>query len=166
MESSIYEHIFKELYVGLKVNLGCGDDIVLGYDNIDINPKSPTVTKMDFSNLSYADNSVEELRANNIIQHIPIQFFDQIIRHWHSKLHPGGELSISSPNIDTLVNAIMTSQIKLDEFNFYLYSSQCGVPYLSTYSLDYVVNALESVGFVVTSKSHWGYSFLVKATKS
>lgn len=151
--------------MGLKVNLGCGNDIILGYDNIDANPQSNIVKKMDFSRLEYADGSIEEIRAANIIQHIPIQYFEQIMKHWYDKLSDGGILNILSIDLNILCESFVQSQVSIDQFNYYLYSSQCPIPYLSSYTIDYVVKSCDAVGFTIDSISRQGYSFNIKAIK-
>lgn len=55
-----------------KVNLGCGSEVLHGYTNLDINPSRDDVIECDFENskLPFKDNSVDELRAIDVLEHL------------------------------------------------------------------------------------------------
>ena len=60
----------------MKLNLGCGDLILEGYNNCDLyNPKADT--KCDVTKLPFGNESVEEILAQHIIEHFDFhQAFD------------------------------------------------------------------------------------------
>jgi SAM-dependent methyltransferase len=90
------------------LNLGCGNDIQQGYDNIDIRDLSNTI-KADIRDLPYEPNSVDEIRAIDIYEHISFRESQALLNHWVSLLKPGGLLTIRSPSIEVLARRILTS---------------------------------------------------------
>lgn len=90
------------------LNLGCGNDIQQGYDNIDIRDL-PGVIQADISNLSYEPNSVDEIRAIDIYEHISFTESQKVLNHWVSLLKSGGRLIIQGPSIEVLARRILTS---------------------------------------------------------
>lgn len=87
----------------LKLNLGCGKDIKEGYTNLDIDPISDKVLKQDVENLKdFADNSVSEILAFDIIEHFPLRKINPIIKEWCRVIHPGGKLVIQTPDIEVV----------------------------------------------------------------
>ena len=88
-----------------RLNLGCGYDIREGYTNMDIAPVSDRVVKHDVEDLSdFADNSVSEILAYDIIEHFSIEKIHPIIAEWSRVLHPGGILVIQTPDIEEIFN--------------------------------------------------------------
>lgn len=87
----------------IKLNLGCGKDIREGYINLDIDPISDKVLKHDVEDLSdFADNSVSEVLAFDIIEHFPQRRINPIIKEWCRVLRPGGKLIIQTPDIEVI----------------------------------------------------------------
>ena len=90
------------------LNLGCGDDIRQGYDNIDIRDL-PGVIQADVRNLPYKPESIDEIRAADIYEHIPFAESQQLLNHWVSLLKPKGKLIIQGPSIENLARRILIS---------------------------------------------------------
>lgn len=94
--------------MAILLNLGCGTDLQQGYDNIDIRDL-PGVIKADVRNLPYKPESVDEIRAIDIYEHIPFRESQTLLNHWVSLLKPGGVLIIQSPSIEVLARNILIS---------------------------------------------------------
>lgn len=94
--------------MSILLNLGCGTDIQQGYENIDIRDL-PNTIKADVCNLPYEPNSVDEIRAVDIYEHISFKESQILLNHWVSLLKPGGLLIIRSPSIEVLARRILTS---------------------------------------------------------
>jgi predicted SAM-dependent methyltransferase len=96
---------------GLKLNLGCSDRLMDGYENCDIAPVSPVVRYVDLSLWwPWDDSTVEEIYAADIFEHIPDIYSSQALtgRHRSARIHvmneswrvlkPGGILRMECPD--------------------------------------------------------------------
>lgn len=92
----------------LKLNLGCGDKPLEGYDNIDIR-NLPGVIQGDVRNLAYAENSVDEILAVDVLEHVGHNETVGTLVHWLSKLKPGGKLLIQAPCLPIICAYLLSS---------------------------------------------------------
>lgn len=92
----------------LLLNLGCGNDIQQGYDNIDIR-KLPDTIQADIRHLPYELGTVDEIRAIDVYEHVSFNISQQLLTHWISLLKFGGLLIIQGPSIEVLARRILTS---------------------------------------------------------
>lgn len=90
----------------IKLNIGCGTRLKDGYINIDLRKTHPLVMIGDVRNLPFKNNSVDEILANDVYEHI--KFSDSLIllTHWVSKLKVNGSLIMQMPNILGLADLI------------------------------------------------------------
>jgi SAM-dependent methyltransferase len=81
----------------VKLNLGCSDQILPGYGNVDIAPPADQIVDL-CERWPWADNSVDEIRAFDIIEHLvdPIHTMNEAFR----VLTPGGRFDIEVPTTD------------------------------------------------------------------
>lgn len=86
----------------VKLNLGCGDDIKKGYINIDLRATDPSVQIADIQNLPYKDNSVDEIYACDVLEHVIHTETKNILKHWYNILKPAGKLYIQAPCLPLL----------------------------------------------------------------
>ncbi len=90
----------------LKLHLGCGNQLLDGYINIDLyNPNAEL--SLDIEDLSYFDdNSISEIFMNAVFEHLYV--FQQIpcLLEWKRVLKPNGRLRIESiPDFDVYAKA-------------------------------------------------------------
>ena len=71
----------------MKLNLGCNDFKLKGFINIDIDPRVNPDVVADVCKLPYEDNSVEEIYAGHVLEHIPM--YIDALKEWHRVLQPG-----------------------------------------------------------------------------
>jgi len=84
----------------IKLNLGCGEDIQDGYDNIDIrNDVDDRIIVADVCSLPYEDGTVDEIRAIDVFEHVSYRKSKLLLRHWVKKLKDGGFLKIQAPSL-------------------------------------------------------------------
>jgi len=104
------------LFNKVKLNLGCGDKILLGYINVDaqeeIKGKKPElvadVTKLD----KFADNSVDEILTVHLIEHFYYWHLPAILAEWKRILKPGGIMITETPNLLFACQEIMKNPFK------------------------------------------------------
>lgn len=95
--------------MAILLNLGCGTDLQQGYDNIDIRDL-PGVIRADVRHLPYEPESVDEIRAIDIYEHISFTESQVLLNHWVSLLKPGGRLIIQGPSIEVLARNLLISK--------------------------------------------------------
>jgi len=82
----------------IKLNLGCGHDLRIGYINSDLYNDKADV-KFDSSALPYEDDSVDEILAYHIVEHFPYRKSLDTLSEWYRALKPGGRLRIETPDL-------------------------------------------------------------------
>lgn len=148
----------------LKLNLGCGDNVIIGYENIDIKPVSKDVRLGDFKNLNQLnikDGTVDTILAHNIIRYLRMQELPNILTHWISKMAPQGLLTISDIDVDVLAGNLMASNISLSDFNVLIYGTPGSIPCLGLYNLDFIERILCERGMKIETRSYDGHNFFL-----
>lgn len=81
----------------MKLNLGCSDGHVAGYVNVDLCPPADQIADLR-ERWPWDDNSVDEIRAHDIFEHLPdkIHTLNEAFR----VLKPGGLLDLIVPTTD------------------------------------------------------------------
>ena len=80
----------------LKLDLGCGPVRIPGYTPVDAS------LGHDVRALPFADNTVDEIRASHVLEHISYTEAESVVRHWASILKPGGWLKVAVPDFDLI----------------------------------------------------------------
>jgi predicted SAM-dependent methyltransferase len=143
----------------MKLNLGCAKDVREGWVNVDMHYEHPLVTKADILTLEYEKNSVEQIVAKDIIEHLPLQVTITNINKWYYWLQEGGSVFIQTTNFDKIIEAYRQGVWPLRVLNHMLFA---GVNYTdvgsqdcdfhkSVYSKEGLTNILQEAGFTVTS---------------
>lgn len=83
----------------MKINLGCGDEILQGYINFDFRKTNPEVVVGDVRNLPFQDGYFDEIFAKDIYEHVSFLESENLIKHWVSKLKSGGKLVIVTTSL-------------------------------------------------------------------
>lgn len=85
----------------LKINLGCGCRKLDGYKNIDIQERfEPDIVCDVLAGLPYQDSSVDEVRAFDFLEHIPLGKTIGVIEEIWRVLKPDGLLEHFTPSTD------------------------------------------------------------------
>lgn len=97
----------------IKLNLGSGGISYPGYLSVDMYDKRTQVL-MDITKLDFEENSVSEILASHVFEHLNPYHGLNILSDWLSILKPGGKLIMEMPNIEELckrfVNASSTGE--------------------------------------------------------
>lgn len=108
----------------VKLNLACGSEYLDDYINIDLPGKGlKTDAEFDIQKLPYDDNSVNEIRAFNIIEHFNFFECQTILAEWYRVLIPGGKIWIETPDLLSLCNSFVNNIDKRYILLEYFFSS-------------------------------------------
>jgi predicted SAM-dependent methyltransferase len=89
-----------------KINLGCNDTRIEGFNNIDIRESENVDLICDASDLSmFKDGQLEEIYASNILEHFSHTLTDKILKDWCRTLKKYGTLWISVPDLDHIISS-------------------------------------------------------------
>ncbi len=115
---------------GIRLNLGCGGSPLVDYINVDMDSleqlraryphqqfaDSLIVHDYDIFNLPYADGSVDEVRADSLIEHLPFvdepRFFNEVKR----VLKKGGLFRFATPDFEDAVRTWLNAKDDWKEF--------------------------------------------------
>jgi len=89
----------------LRLNLGCGDDLIPGYINIDARPQVHPDQIWDLRRpLPYPDESVSEIKAFDILEHLTLKDQENSLREMYRLLSVNGRIQIRIPNPDDIIS--------------------------------------------------------------
>lgn len=91
----------------MRVNLACGDDYQEGYVNLDLREDCRVELVADVRHLPFADGSVDELLANDCLEHFPADQTGPLLAEWRRVLVAGGTLTLKLPNLYALARALI-----------------------------------------------------------
>jgi hypothetical protein len=89
----------------MKLNLGCGNAPLEGYENLD-----RSNGKEAFPLTGIADGSVDEVRASHILEHFPHEQTRDVLKEWVRVLKPGGVLKIAVPDFYKLAELYLKGE--------------------------------------------------------
>lgn len=90
----------------IKLHLGCGENYLEGYVNVDLPPSEHSVMKpkadiyKDMRTLSYVAGSIAEIRAHHLLEHFSRQEALKLLLQWRGWLMPGGILHVETPDFE------------------------------------------------------------------
>jgi SAM-dependent methyltransferase len=91
----------------VRLNLGCGDDRREDYANVDLREDVADVV-CDVRKLEHwGDATVDEIVAEDLLEHFPATETNAILEEWARVLRPGGTLTVKVPNLYLLARAIV-----------------------------------------------------------
>ncbi len=114
----------------MKINLGCASRLLEGYLNIDtdslteIQARYPNIKidndidflQADFFLLDLADESVDEIRADSLIEHLSFKEEKQFFYICKKLLKPGGLLYIETPDFEWTIKAWLNANDDWKDF--------------------------------------------------
>jgi predicted SAM-dependent methyltransferase len=102
----------------IKLNVGCGDNKLEGYVNIDVNPNNKPDIALDITKrLPLPDGCVDEIVMFHTIEHIEEKFHSGILSEFHRVLKPlTGVLYISYPEFSICANNYITNKSGMKDF--------------------------------------------------
>ena len=95
------------------LNIGCGHRFHKDWVNIDIDPASPEVKKVNIlQGLPYPDNSFDVVYHSNVLEHLPKQKGAEMISECFRVLNPGGILRINVPDLEKICREYLLNMEK------------------------------------------------------
>jgi len=83
----------------VKLNLGAGDTVIDGYTPIDRKFGQEVFPLPG----KYVENSIDEIRASHVFEHFPYRQCFAVLKHWVSRLKPGGIIKIAVPDFNRII---------------------------------------------------------------
>lgn len=102
--------------VQLKLNCGCGNEILLGYINIDQYTKDNNVFNYNIINIPYPSNSVDIIFCKQVLEHL--SFFDEklFFNEVYRLLKPKGSIIIEVPDLVWIMEKFLLANDNWKEF--------------------------------------------------
>lgn len=100
----------------VKLHLGSGENIIDGWDNIDIEEAPNTIKHDLIKELPYEDKSVEKIFTEHVIEHFQKEDGQYLLTECHRVLKPGGSIRIGWPSLELLIKAYLGKDKKYKEF--------------------------------------------------
>ena len=106
----------------IKIHLGCGENKIAGYVNIDFPSEDHTVqTKRaadyfyDITKLSFPRNSIDEVRNHHVFEHFSRAKSLALLTAWHMWLKDGGVLHIETPDFQECIRSLIKDRLTYSE---------------------------------------------------
>lgn len=90
----------------IRLNLGSGDIRIPGFTNVDLYDETADIIA-DISSLPFNDNSVEEIVAYQVIEHIHYAESQKVLDEMYRVLKEGGSAIIETPDIEIVCRKIL-----------------------------------------------------------
>lgn len=144
----------------MRLNLGCGDNLIEGYVNIDKYDKAADV-RADMADVAYPDKSIEEIVIYQALEHTPYNSLNSILSNCHRMLVPGGKLIIEVPDIEYAALEILSDGLS-DKWVHHIWGEyyrpwdkerypdatfHAGSIHYQGFTFDRLSNALKQAGF-------------------
>lgn len=156
----------KKLKGATMLHLGCGNNILDGWSNIDV-ARGPSIIRCDLSRaLPVAKGTIEFIYSEHFIEHLTRPRGLLFLKMCHEALKPGGILRISTPDLQKLMREYLKGQVDEWQNVSWAPSSPCAMVNegLRLWGHQYVYDenelrgALETAGFVNIRRMAWRQS--------
>ena len=107
--------LLKRYNKNIKLDLGSGPLPQPGYYSVDLYDDRAQV-KMDINKLDFDDESVSELLASHVFEHLNPYKIAGVLTDWLRVLKPGGRLIMEMPNIEELCKRFTNSTNKQERY--------------------------------------------------
>ena len=98
--------------MGVRLNLGCGDKLLKGYVNCDLEDNH-TGTKPDVAcdirELPFEKDYADEIMVIHSLEHFAFWEHENMMREWKRVLKPGGVLAVEVPCMDKVIQHFLNT---------------------------------------------------------
>lgn len=140
----------------IRLNLGCGGDVREGFTNIDLYAEQDdSILKADVRELHkvYQPRSVDEIVAQDVLEHISHREAQDVLSVWCDLLKPGGRIEIRVPDLTKQIEMFQSGVWDITIFNHMAYAGQehPGNYHCCAYTMPWLQYLLENRGIVITN---------------
>jgi len=100
----------------MKLHIGCGSNVLEGYLNVDKFVKASGVENWDILDLPIEENSVDEILAEHLAEHLTFQEESRFFKEMYRVLEPGGQLRLEVPDIEWVLRAFLEAKDEFKDF--------------------------------------------------
>jgi glycogen(starch) synthase len=109
----------------LRLNLGCGENPLADYINVDRRTMPGVNIIADVRNLGIAAGTVQEIASSHLIEHFRSHHFAKVVLpYWKSLLRPDGLLRIVCPNWEAMLAQLAEGRMSLADFHTVTFGGQ------------------------------------------
>ena len=143
----------------MKLNIGCGKVYKEGFVNIDAFDKSVADKIMDADNLDFLNDSVDEIYAGQLIEHLGIIKSIYTLSEWFRVLKPGGILTVETPFIEESFKRFLKGdrETKKVLINWIYGLDTEGMTHKFCFPEDLLEEVLNRAGFVDFKKTYYDF---------
>ena len=107
----------------MKLNLGCGNKLKEGWENIDLVKTQPNVKVMDVLDITehYKEATVDHIYMEHLIEHFDMEDRNQLLLSCHELLKNNGILEILTPDFGAISNAWQSGQLSITYLSKLIY---------------------------------------------
>lgn len=142
----------------LRLNLGCGGDILEGWVNVDLYPRDERVVEGDIRDLS-GFSEASEIRAIDVLEHIPRAEVPAALKGWFNALCSGGRVEIRCPDVRKQCELLLNGAWDAPTFAHMMFGGQDseGNFHKAGFTQAYLAALLKEAGFMqISAKSEHG----------
>ena len=143
--------VLRELPEGpFRVNIGCGEQPLDGYVNVDHRELSDVDVVADARKIPFARGAAKEIAAFHLVEHFRETELRQVVLpHWREILGEGGRLRIVCPNWEAMIRDAAAGRISLGDLRTVTFGLQDydGDDHLAMYGPDQLCALLAEEGF-------------------
>lgn len=110
----------------MKLEIGAGDHPTEGFEHLDIR-KLPHIEYVhDARTLPFPDNHLDEIRANDVLEHFGWRDARAVLKEWCRALKPGGKIYIQCPNVEEICRLYLAKNriTNWEELSYWMFGGQ------------------------------------------
>jgi predicted SAM-dependent methyltransferase len=136
---------------GLKVHVGCGEDYIPGFCNVDLFSAVADVKAPAWDLSCLETESAQLVEAHHVIEHLSFEESNRSLAEWHRVLQSGGWIIVSCPDMDRIVRRWNHRRHQVSDLLAMIYGSQehPGMFHRSGYTNELLRSRLEAQQFSV-----------------
>tara|TARA_B100000029_G_scaffold103718_1_gene94264 strand:+ start:12366 stop:12959 length:594 start_codon:yes stop_codon:yes gene_type:complete len=141
----------------MKLHVGCGDVILPGWTNVDIDNIPGIDIQDDVSKLEkIQDDSCDIIYASHVLEHFGRNEFESIIKLWNKKLKINGKLRLAVPDFEKAIKWYTTTEKIEDVLGLVSGGQKTEYDYHKMiYDKKFLTNVLETCGFGNIQEWDW-----------